>query len=283
MGKILYIKSMKGTADFGDEVKRVISMLPSESFLLIIKQTGFFKFVLPVFFSIGEPLKSEGAYRSNSDVFQLSAVNVVVGGVINTNGGPVTLHMGSGPLQSDAYYNLNNALEKPKLVRRLVLINNGMTSFPVEVLGLNKLEFLDLERNFIAELPDGIEQLSALQELYLFDNKLETLPKSFEKLKKMRALGLAFNQFKSFPEEIFVLEKLEILDLSNNQLSTIPATIGWLRNLKVLVLQNNNITNIPPALYTLKRLEKIFLQGNPIDSTDMELLKTTFKKAEIIF
>jgi Leucine-rich repeat (LRR) protein len=54
-----------------------------------------------------------------------------------------------------------------------------------------------------------------------------------------------------------------------------------MKNLKTLILINNNITALPPEFFTLKKLEKIYLDGNPINSNDLELLKRTFKKAEI--
>lgn len=79
--------------------------------------------------------------------------------------------------------------------------------------------------------------------------------------------------------QLIAMEKSETLDLSNTQLSV----IGLLKNLKVLVLVYNNIKSIPPEFYELKNLEKIYLQGNPINSEYLDLLKKTYKKAEIGF
>jgi outer membrane biosynthesis protein TonB len=174
-------------------------------------------------------------------------------------------------------------MKQPKAVRRLSLTDNGLSEFPSDILKLTNLEFLDLEENQIQTLPGEIAALNKLEELYLLENQLQGLPGSFGNLKKLRILGLAYNQLRTFPIEITSLEKLAALDLSDNQLSSLPREIGALKNLRFLVLRNNRITNIPQEFYALRKLEKIYLEGNPIDQKDIELLKATFNKTEIVF
>lgn len=289
-GNVISIKLLKDIgADCGDEVRRIIATTPTELTKSLFDKAHFNKFILPVCFGLDRPFKKQ-QFTSNSDALLLSEVAVTAIGVVRekrvvgypagvSRSTPITI--GSPTIYT--YNSLSKALDEPKSVKRLSLVNNSINSFPSEIFKLSNLEFLDLERNKLQKLPNEIELLTKLQELYLFENQIESLPINFGNLKKLKILGLASNQLKSFPLELISLEKLEALDLSDNQLSSLPPEIGTMKNLKFLVLQNNNISSIPQEFYQLKKLEKIYIQGNPIDPKDIELLKTTFKKTEIVF
>ena len=173
--------------------------------------------------------------------------------------------------------------ETTKGSKEIITVTNNLSEFPPDILKLTNLLFLDLEQNQIQTLPGEIDGLTKLEELYLLGNQIQRLPSNLGNLRKLRILGLAYNQLMTFPFEITSLEKLEALDLSDNQLSTLPSDIGALKNLKLLVLGNNRITSIPQEFYGLRKLEKIYLEGNPIDQKDIDLLKSTFNKTEIVF
>lgn len=244
------------------------------------------KFVLPVFYGLDKPLNKEWQIAPPTDGLMLPAVDILARSITvvrrELSTGATTVSRESAP-EFVTYTDLRDALDEPKSVRRLSLRNNQLKSFPAEILTLKQLNFLDLEKNELQTLPGEIEILTDLKILFLPENKLTSLPDNFGNLKKLKTLGLASNQLNSFPLQLIAMEKLETLDLSNNRLSAIPSEIGQMKNLKVLVLVYNQIKSIPPELYELKRLEKIYLQGNPINQEDIDLLKRTFKKAEIGF
>ncbi len=290
LGNVISVKLLKDIgADCGDEVRRIIIATPIELTKSLYDKSHFNKFILPVSFGLDRPLKIQ-QFTASSDALLLNEVVVLAIGVVRETrrlGNPTGVSR-SAPISivssaNFTFTSLSKALEDPKSVKRLSLINNSINSFPSEILKLNNLEFLDLERNDLQKLPNEIGLLTNLQELYLFENKVESLPLNFRNLKRLKILGLASNQLKSFPMELISLQKLEALDLSNNQISFLPPEIGSMKNLKFLILDNNGISRIPQEFYKLKKLEKIYIQGNPIDPKDFELLKAKFKKAEIVF
>lgn len=291
LGDVISIVLLKGINDYcNDEVKRVISIIPAAYLKSLVDKTEQKNFILPVFFGLDRALKTGRDYAPNSSAYMLPAIDVMAGGLTIQrrelgNGAARTV---SGPMYRPepvliTFTALGDALLAPKNVQRLSLRNNELSAFPMEILALTSLSFLDLENNQLTALPDDINVLADLRELYLLNNKFTSLPNNFSSLKKLRTLGLANNKFGSFPHSIISLEKLEMLDLSSNKLTSIPPEIGLMKNLKTLILINNKITALPPEFFTLKKLEKIYLDGNPINSNDIELLKKTFKKAEIGF
>jgi len=175
-GQILSVKTLRDIGgECGDEVKRVITTMPSALSKLLFEQTRFSKFVLPVHFGLEEPFRSNEEYISHPDALQLGAVMVTAIGTVRERQGAgyptnipsnTSISMDIGSSGNYSYHNLTAALEKPKTVKRLSPINNGIVSFPVEILKLTNLEFLDLERNFLKALPNEIENLTDLRELY---------------------------------------------------------------------------------------------------------------------
>lgn len=290
-GHVVSMELLKGfNESCNAEAKRVILLSPAEHLKSLVDKTQQNKFVLPIFYGLDKPLKKEKQLAPTTDAYMLPPVDILAGGITVTRRelgtGVTTVSRGSVPRPEPeiiTYTDLSDALAESKSVRKLSLRNNNLTSFPADILKLKNLSFLDLEQNQLQTLPREIEQLTDLKELFLLENKLTSLPDNFGNIKKLKTLGLASNQLDSFPLQLIAMEKLETLDLSNNQLSVIPSEIGLMKNLKVLVLVYNKIKSIPPEIYELKKLERIYLQGNPINQEDIDLLKRTFKKAEIGF
>ena len=113
--------------------------------------------------------------------------------------------------------------------------------------GLHALRALDLNRNFLETVPDGLfEDLRTVEEVHLSGNLLNELPEgTFD--------GQTAN--------------LSVLDLSANGLETLPE--GALRNLAGLVslsLAGNGLSHLPAGLFDdLARLEVLDLSANSID------------------
>ena len=284
LGRILRVVMLQNIGGgCGEETNRVLLNVPSELVVSLCKETNSQKFIIPVAFGLQKPFEARESPEV-SEGFILKPVHVTAMNVTRERASqpfkPGTITVRPLSLRAD---NLENALEKPGAIRQLSLTSRGYNTFPMDILKLKKLEFLDLERNLLNELPAEIGSLTQLEELYLVENNIQSLPATLRDLTKLRVLGLASNRFTSFPEEITALEKLEALDLSYNKLTALPSSIGNLKNLRVLVVKNNEIKKIPPELFKLKKLEMLILTGNPIGEKDIELLKQSFKSAQIEF
>src|SRR2546423_2952395 len=61
--------------------------------------------------------------------------------------------------------------------KRLDLSNLGLTSVPMSVNKLRKVQILELNRNRLTKLPRGIGKLTELRQLRVESNALRTVPK----------------------------------------------------------------------------------------------------------
>lgn len=137
-----------------------------------------------------------------------------------------------------AYTNLEQALQNPDAVVKLVLRKNHLKSFPTAILRMKNLQYLDISKNTISELPDSISLLHDLQYLACSRTGLKRLPKEIGKLTNLVYLNLNQNDLETLPPQIGNLEKLRILDLWSNNFDSYPATLSGLKTLKVLDLRN---------------------------------------------
>jgi Leucine-rich repeat (LRR) protein len=136
------------------------------------------------------------------------------------------------------YTNLQEALKEPDLVLKLVLRKQHLKAFPMEILKLKKLQYLDISKNSISELPDSIDALKDLQYLACSKTGLKTLPKEIGKLQHLTYLNLNQNDLQYLPPQIGNLEKLRILDLWSNSFDEYPNTLSGLKSLQVIDLRN---------------------------------------------
>ena len=145
----------------------------------------------------------------------------------------------------------------PASVSRLWLADNRLTSLPKAAAGWTNLEYLNLDRNLLATLPDlshtrlrwlrlNANRLAALpplpntlERLYLADNRLAAAP---AKPAALRHLTLAGNPIATIPDDLGA--GLEWLDLSRTKLTALPADLSPWRTLKVLNLAR---CPLPPA------------------------------------
>ncbi|CUM66551.1 uncharacterized protein PRCAT00004220001 [Priceomyces carsonii] len=152
----------------------------------------------------------------------------------------------------------------------LIFSNNGCSKFPINFLEAKKLTNLDMEINFLDELPSKINYLENLTHLKLNSNQLSTLPKSFGKLVNLVSLNLSTNYFRNFPEQISELVNLEDLNLSYNNLSSIPESMGKLVNLRKLNLCTNKLSKSLPSCFSkLTSLQRLDIRYNSLSSVDV--------------
>lgn len=136
------------------------------------------------------------------------------------------------------YTNLQEALKNPDAVIKLVLRKQHLKSFPLEILQLKNLQYLDISKNTIKELPDSIDFLINLQYFACSKTGLERIPKQIGKLVNLTYINFNQNELVSLPPQIGNLENLKMLDLWSNNLDDFPETLSNLKSLNVLDLRN---------------------------------------------
>jgi internalin A len=159
---------------------------------------------------------------------------------------------------------LPESLGELRMLRRLYLQGNQLSSLPEFLCELKALEELSLHNNLLNSLPESLGQMKALRELYLPDNQLGTLPESLGELKTLRKLSLENNRLGALPNSLGGLKSLEELFLQNNQITVLPDSVGELKALTWLSLYNNRIASLPESLGELKELRVLNLQDNRI-------------------
>lgn len=161
-----------------------------------------------------------------------------------------TITLNENRLQHDALGSF-----PPNLVT-LNLARNRISALPVSVIGLSKLQTLDLSQNQLAELDGGVSYCVGLVELILDDNMLSELPEELARLPALKTISLAHNRIaaqnrdgkQSIPAAIFVQTPLQKLVLTGNPISKVAA-----------VTPLNNAHSFQPCL--LVPGNRVYLQG----------------------
>jgi len=130
----------------------------------------------------------------------------------------------------------------------------------IEIVGLDKLELLDLSHNNI-KIIGGLNELKQLQELYLSGNQIEVI-EGLNELKQLQILNLSYNQIRIIGR-LDELKQLQILNLSYNKIRIVEG-LNELKQLQELNLYGNQI-RIVGGLDELKQLKKLYLSNNKIE------------------
>ncbi|XP_053984135.1 protein flightless-1 [Hylaeus volcanicus] len=187
-------------------------------------------------------------------------------------------------------------------LRTLNIRRNNIKSsgIPAELFHLEELTTLDLSRNNLKEVPEGLERARSLLNLNLSHNHIETIPNTlFIHLTDLLFLDLSNNKLETLPPQTRRLANLQTLNLNHNPLghfqlrqlpslmnlttlqmrdtqrtlNNIPSSLETLTNLQELDLSQNNLPRVPDALYNLVNLRRLNLSDNEITelSTAIEL------------
>lgn len=158
----------------------------------------------------------------------------------------------------EAYTNLEDALRDPQKVIKLKLGGQKLRQVPAEVFAsFPNLQYLDISKNKIKELPAEVGRLLYLQILNISKNKIETLPPAIGQLQNLKILIASRNKVYFLPMEIGEIQTLQTLDLWDNEITKFPKEISRLNNLKVLDMrgilltedeQNNIRSQLPNTL-----------------------------------
>ena len=131
----------------------------------------------------------------------------------------------------------DNLVKKSFYVRSVVLDYAVDTPFPLFVLKLEHLAYLEIHNVSCTELPEAISGCWNLQSLHLIGCKgFVTLPKSIGELKKLQTLEFnCITDLETLPQSIGNCRDLQSLQLNYcGKLREIPSSVGRLRKLSVL-------------------------------------------------
>ncbi|KAK3104074.1 hypothetical protein FSP39_024221 [Pinctada imbricata] len=169
------------------------------------------------------------------------------------------------------------------------------------LIGLQKLELLDLSNNFCSKLStyffDYFQTLKILKvsnNLLGFSLAVDTEGLSFKNLHNLTCIDLSSNKIQVLPDLIFKnLVSMEKLQLSGNLLHYFDSSIEQMKSLKVLNLSQNQLSGLSPKLtHQLDVISEnndkvtVDLTGNPLQCKceNLEFLRwKTKSKLNIIF
>lgn len=158
--------------------------------------------------------------------------------------------------------------------------------------GLTNLETLDLQRNALASLPDGLAELVRLRVLNVKENKLATLSfgalshlpltellasknklsgvlitTEVEELSKLQVLDVSCNSLTRITDGTLGLPSLHQLNCSSNRLSDLPDLTSWV-SLLTIAAEDNSISCVPEGFVTLPKVKYADFTGNNIKILD---------------
>ncbi|NXJ13706.1 ERBIN protein, partial [Odontophorus gujanensis] len=182
------------------------------------------------------------------------------------------LDLGNGfPLQPEV-------LEQLSGLKEFWMDGNRLTLIPGFIGTLKQLTYLDVSKNNIEIVEEGISGCESLQDLLLSSNSLQQLPETIGSLKKVTTLKIDENQLIYLPDSIGGLISVEELDCSFNEIETLPSSVGQLSNIRTFAADHNFLTQLPPEIGNWKYVTVLFLHSNkleflPEEMGDMQKLK----------
>lgn len=174
----------------------------------------------------------------------------------------------------------------PRTLKELKITSIGCCRMPIGILNLTNLNSLDLSKNQITTLPNGLGNLK-LTTLNLSENRLgeSDHSKDWKWLdgdnirKSLCILNISRNKLKFLPSNIFKCLRLMNFDASYNEISKIPFAIKLMSQLKTLNLSNNKLSSLP---YTIIKpnLDVIDLSSNnfPSQGTVQGIIHTSHRE-----
>ena len=136
---------------------------------------------------------------------------------------------------------LPDAIGLIRMLNRIDISFNGVTSIPKSIVGLQELTYFNAERCHIDSFPD-----------------------TFYYLRKLDTLIISNNRFLKFPQGVADLVSLTSLDLSDNSLFLLPKMINRLTTLSYLDLSKNKLRALPLEFADiLESVERVELHSNP--------------------
>lgn len=162
-------------------------------------------------------------------------------------------------------------------------VGSAIGSLPSDIANLKNLKVLQANRNDLISVPSTFDQLQSLTHVSLSTNNFRVIPPDILALQNLIALDMSRNMITEVPADIGSLTKLENLLLYGNRITALPPEIGNLKALTLLQLSENRITRLPDAIRNLTNLTDLYLEGNPLESGEIERIRTLLPGTNIHF
>lgn len=164
------------------------------------------------------------------------------------------------------------------------------------------LKKLDLSRNQLDLLNDGVCNFRSLEELYIQSNQIATIPPKIGDLKMLKFFDFSGNMITALPPSLQDLHLVTDMRMSNNELLMIPEPAEWamLKHFDArsnilgmfppvtnwmmctyLNLACNEIPEIPPCIENMQSLVELNLNNNRITTLPPEIAKLS--KLEFLY
>ncbi|KAM9231073.1 LOW QUALITY PROTEIN: leucine-rich repeat and IQ domain-containing protein 4 [Leptosomus discolor] len=169
----------------------------------------------------------------------------------------------------------NEALSPIHVTDRISFIdlaNKQLQTISPEVLSLEYLEELHMEKNQITSIPGDINCLRHVKILYLDQNHIEDIREDLGELQCPLSSDLSNNALScsSLPV-ISKLQSLQQLRLYKTNSHEIPVICEYLTHVELLGLADNHLKCLPKEIVNLTKLKEIYLQKNRFGSFPKEL------------
>lgn len=129
---------------------------------------------------------------------------------------------------------------------------------------LFRLEKLDLEKNDLTSIPEGVKRLTRLRKLILWDNNINNISLQPGDLPNLEEIQLGLNKLTAFPDDLSLLPNLKNISFYENQIRYVSPNIKKFTRLEELDLRGNKISSLPAEFGELKKLKKLNLHENQL-------------------
>jgi hypothetical protein len=148
-----------------------------------------------------------------------------------------------------------------RTLQYLNLSKNPLHELPAAIADLGALVRLEASRMPLAALDPAITRMPSVRQLVVHHTGLQDLPAV--DMRSLREAYLHHNCLKAVPDSISEAPELEQLYLQANQLSELPNTVHELPKLRTLVAANNNLMWLPDTLALCTSLTNLNVSDNP--------------------
>lgn len=167
---------------------------------------------------------------------------------------------------------------------RLYLQDRALKDLSAHSWALNPelVDYVNLDRNELAEFPPELATLTGLKWLRLNNNRLSRLP-DLSAFAKLRRIYLRGNRFTAVPETLKDLPALTDVDLSQNPISEVPVWLVSKEGLENVSLSETRVEKLPDDLSGWKTLVTLQLGGLRLSAEEMARIRAALPKVTIVF
>jgi LRR-repeat protein 1 len=154
----------------------------------------------------------------------------------------------------------------PSCLETLTVQTCGLKRFDERMLALRRLHVLELNDNYLTDLPDNFDCVPHLNSLKLSNNRIADIPAGFctsNLSKSLTQLDLSHNCLTELPHQFYALQQLVVLKLDNNKLTCLSYGLRKMKRLQTLSLSHNQLCSLPDDVVQI-RLQNIDLFDNPL-------------------